>query len=369
MENIKENLSEIETPSLILDSIILKRNIKNMMNFAKKHNINLRPHTKTHKCPEIAKMQLKSGAIGIAVAKVSEAEIMVKAGIKDIQIANEVVDPKKIMKLVSLLENCKITVAVDNKKNVETISQLMKENNCSIDVLVDIDVGLHRCGISYKIPDKIISFIKFINSKPYINFKGILTHAGQVYKSKNIKQVKQIGLFEGREMVKLAKLIRKKGFECDTVSVGSTPTARFAGTVEGVTEIRPGNYIFHDNIQVSMGVADISNCALRVLSSVISIPTKNRVIIDAGSKSLGVEKGKGNLIKGYGNIINKKASIKKLSEEHGFIGNIQNKVNFKLVERIQIIPNHACFTVNLYDKIISFRDGKEFIIEGRGCSQ
>lgn len=369
MKNIEEKLSEIETPSLIVNTNILQKNIENMANFTKNQNINLRPHTKTHKCPEIAKMQIRDGAIGIAVAKVSEAEVMAKAGIKDIQIANEVVAPKKIMKLISLLEKCKITIAVDNKKNVDMISKLMKENNFSIEVLVDIDVGLHRCGISYRNPEKIVSFIKFINSLPCVNFKGIMTHAGQVYKSKNINEVKEIGLFEGRKMVQLANYIRKRGFECETVSVGSTPTARIAGTVEVVTEIRPGNYIFNDYIQVSMGVAKISDCALRVLSSIISKPTKNRVIIDAGSKSLGVEKGKGNLIKGYGHIINKKARIKKLSEEHGIIGNIQKGVNFKLGEKIQIIPNHACFTVNLYDKIVSYVDGKEFEIEARGCNK
>ena len=369
MELIDEKLLKIETPSLTVDTNILNENINKMMTFVKDNNIKLRPHTKTHKCPKIAKKQLKAGAIGIAVAKVSEAEVMVNAGVKDIQIANEVVDPKKILKLVSLLDNSKLTIAVDNRKNIEMISRLMKKNNCSIDVLVDIDVGLHRCGISYKNPEKIIRFINFINSKANIKYNGILTHAGQVYKSKNIKQVKHTGLFEGREMVKLANRIRKKGLDCETVSVGSTPTAYFSGTVDGVTEIRPGNYIFNDNIQVSMGVAKISDCALRVLSTVISKPTKNRVIIDAGSKSLGVEKGKGNLIKGYGFIINKNARIKKLSEEHGIIGNIQNNSTFELGEKIQIISNHACFTVNLYDKIYSFRDGKTFLIEGRGCSQ
>jgi len=371
MRNIEDKLLEIDTPSLIVNPDVLQRNIMDMRDFAQKFDVNLRPHVKTHKCPALAKRQIKSGAVGIAVAKVSEAEAMAKDGIKDIQIANEVVAPKKIMRLISLQEKCDLIIAVDNRKNIETISKLMKENKTSIDVLADIDIGLHRCGISYKNPGTIVRFVKFLNSKPGINFKGIMTHAGQAYKCKNIKQVKEIGLFEGKKMVELANLIRKETrVECETVSVGSTPTAKFAGRVRGVTELRPGNYIFNDYIQVALGVANISNCALRILSSVISTPTRNRVIIDAGSKSLGLDKGAhGNeKIKGYGYIVNKRAMIKRLSEEHGFIGNIQRSEDFSLGERIQIVPNHACYVVNLHDKIIG-TDGEEFAIKARGCSQ
>jgi D-serine deaminase-like pyridoxal phosphate-dependent protein len=296
---------------------------------------------------------------------------MASAGMRNIQIANEVVDPNKIMRLVALSEKCKITIAVDNRENVELISRVMREHDASMDVLIDIDVGLHRCGLSISQPNRIARFAKFLDSQSGIEFKGIMTHAGQVYRATTAREVKEIGLFEGKKMVELANLLKREAkVRCETVSVGSTPTARYAGSVRGVTEIRPGNYVFNDNIQVSMGTANVADCALRVLSSVVSIPTKSRVIVDAGSKSLGTERvpWRRNSLRGYGQILNKKALIRRLSDEHGFIGDIQKGERFALGERILIIPNHACFTVNLYDKIIG-TDGREFEIAARGCNQ
>ncbi|MCK5547666.1 MAG: alanine racemase [Thermoplasmata archaeon] len=361
-------IENVDTPSLIIDSDVLKRNIDNMMGVAKRSGIDLRPHVKTHKCPELAKMQVRKGAVGIAVAKVSEAEVMAGEGLKNIQIANEVVAPGKMARLVPLVDKCDLTIAVDNRENVNDISKTMKENGTSISVLVDIDVGLHRCGLSHENTKGIMRFVKFLSSKPGIVFKGIMTHAGQVYRCRNIREVEKVGLFEGRRMVELASVIKKAGFGCETVSVGSTPTAMFAGSVPGVTEIRPGNYIFNDMIQVSKGVAKVTDCALRVLSTVISTPSRNRVVIDAGSKGLGPERIPHQKGKGYGHIVNKRATIKRLSEEHGIIGNMKKGTTFGLGERIQIIPNHACYTVNLYDKMFS-TDSRVFAIMARGCSQ
>lgn len=371
MNSLEDYLSKIDTPALIVDSEIMQKNIESMAKFAKQQKINLRPHTKTHKCPELAKRQLQYGAVGIAVAKVSEAEVMAKAGINDIQIANEVVGETKIKRLLKVMESAKMTIAVDNYANVEMLSELMQKNHTSVDVLIDINVGLNRCGFWYGDYQQIFNFAECLESRPGINLKGIMCHAGQAYKCNNIEEVEKIGLFEGRKMDDLARYLRIKGVKCETVSVGSTPTARFAGTVEGVTEIRPGNYIFYDNIQASMGVVNYSRCALKVLSSVISVPADDRVIIDAGSKTLALDTGAhgSKSIEEFGYLLGRKAKITHLSEEHGFIEKIGEGEKFKLDEKILIIPNHACTAVNLSDKIVSPREGKEYQIEARGCNQ
>lgn len=363
--------SEVETPALLLDSEIMMCNLEEMASFSQEYGVDLRPHTKTHKCPELALKQIELGATGIAVAKLSEAQVMAHGGISDIQIANEVVAPEKILKLANLLEMCRITVAVDNRSNVDMISGIMKEQGQEMDVLLDIDVGLHRCGIPWEHTEQIIRFANYVDKKQGIRLKGIMTHAGQVYGCRNVQEVEMIGRFEGETMSGLARVIRKSGLDCGTISVGSTPTAMHSGKVDGVTEIRPGNYIFHDAIQVSLGVKDYSSCALSVLATVISTPSRNRVILDSGSKSLGTEKGAhGNRsIQGFGYMMNKKGVIKRLSEEHGFIGRIPSGESYWIGEKVRIIPNHACFVVNLYDRIFSFKENKYYQIEARGCNR
>lgn len=369
------SISDLETPVLILDTGIMHRNLDRMARIARENGVDLRPHVKTHKCPDLAREQLRSGAIGIAVAKLSEAEVMVRSGIENIQIANEIVDPRKIERLALLAKEAEedtkpqVTIAADNPDNVDHLSSVMSRHGASLNVLVDIDIGYHRTGLPWKKPDMIARFVRHIRSAPGLHFLGIMTHAGQVYSSTNIHDVEEIGIHEGTSMAGLARQLANRGLECECVSVGSTSTAPFAAQVEGITEIRPGNYIFNDAIQMSLGVARVEDCALRILATVTSTPSKEWIIIDAGSKSLGPETGfAGNRnLTGHGHILGKDAVIDKLTEEHGFIGGIGTGETFELGEVIEIIPNHACFCVNLHDRMIGKQDGKEYRIEARGC--
>jgi len=184
-----------------------------------------------------------------------------------------------------------------------------------------------------------------------INLVGLLTHAGHAYGAVNNEEREYIGTMEGAMMVDYAARIRRNGFAVSTVSVGSTPTAPFCAAVRGVTELRAGNYIFNDMTQISLGVAKLTDCALTVLATVISTSAKDRVIIDAGSKALALDKGahgKNNII-GHGLIIGKKDRITRLSEEHGIIDNPKGK--YRIGEKIRIIPNHACPVMNLFDYV------------------
>jgi D-serine deaminase-like pyridoxal phosphate-dependent protein len=371
MPSTKAFLSTLETPALVVHRDILAANLRDMADFTKEQGVALRPHTKTHKCPELARRQLALGACGIAVAKLSEAQVMARAGIRDIKIANEVVDPEKMHKLARLAEDVTLTVAVDNRQNAEELSQVMSQEGAELDVLIDIDIGYHRTGLPHRSEQRLIRFARLLSSLPCLNFKGIMTHAGQAYGAKSTEDLTTIGLHEGRRMAELGQLLRGAGVDCETVSVGSTPTAKISGAVPGVTELRPGNYLFKDAIQMSLGVGDVGDCALRVLAQVSSLPSVDRVIIDTGSKSLGPEKlgNPGKRFKGLGFLVGKKAQLTNLTEEHGFIKRIASGEKFELGEKIEIIPNHACFTVNLYDSFVSVPDGHVYRVEGRGYNR
>lgn len=362
------NFPEIDTPALLIEKSIMEKNIIEMQALANKHGINLRSHIKTHKIPSLAINQVKAGAIGIAAAKIGEAEVITDAGINDIQIANIIIGEIKIERLLKLSErNIKISCCIDSFEGARALSDKYSANDKILDVFIKINSGFDRCGMN-NIED-IFKLAAYIQSLSGLNLVGILTHAGQVYAAKNKNEVEEIGIYEGQFMVDIAGKLRKEGISAEEISVGSTPAARFSSSILGITELRAGNYIFHDMIQVSLGTCTIGRCALSILSTVISKPSNNRVIIDAGSKSLGLDKGShGNeTIDGYGYITDKRGTIARLSEEHGIITHQNEK--FEIGERLSIIPNHACNVVNLYDYAYLV-DGDKIIdvlkIEARG---
>ncbi|EOD01347.1 alanine racemase [Caldisalinibacter kiritimatiensis] len=361
-------INELDTPCVIIDLNKLNNNIKDMQRFASKNKVTLRPMIKTHKMPQIANMQIKNGAKGITCAKISEAEVMAKAGIKDIFIAYEIVTEDKIKRLLNLSKKVKLSVAVDSKYGVDMLNKYFKKANNNIDVLIEINTGLNRCGLNNL--DEIYSLAEHIMNSSNVYIKGIFTHAGNVYGAKDKNEVNDIGKYEGNFIVKIKEYLETKGIKVDTVSTGSTPTAKISGKIKGVNEIRPGNYVFYDAIQHSLGVIDIGSCSLSVLSTVISKPTEKRAVIDAGSKSLGLDKGAHGIskVKGYG-IIKKFSdiTIERLSEEHGILSLKNSKI--KIGDKVEIVPNHACTVVNLFDYAY-LTDGEKildiFRIEARG---
>lgn len=359
---------ELDTPALLIEKSILEKNINDMQVLMNKYQVKLRPHIKTHKSVELAKMQIKAGAIGIACAKVSEALVFAEAGLKDIQIANIIIGDKKLETLIYLLKKTnKLSCCVDSIDNTRILSDYFENRNKKIDVLIIVDCGYHRCG--YEDYAEILKLAKYIKKRKSLNLIGITTHAGQSYSSKNNQERLNIARHEGNLMVHYANKLRKDGIEIKDVIIGSNPTARESCKVKGITEIRTGNYIFNDMIQVTLGSVKINKCALSVLSQVISIPSNTRVIIDAGSKTFSSDKGahgNDNII-GFGYIFGKNAMIERLSEEHGIIKH--KNENFKILERLRIIPNHACTTTNSFEKAYIV-DGnkivKEISISARG---
>jgi D-serine deaminase-like pyridoxal phosphate-dependent protein len=205
---------------------------------------------------------------------------------------------------------------------------------------------------------------------PSLRFKGIFTHAGQVYGADSLSEVKEVSRFESKIMAETAHAFAELGTSAAIVSVGSTPTMKVWEGHEAVNEIRPGNYIFHDAIQVSLGAATLEECALSILTTVISRPTRERAVIDGGSKAFSSDRGAHGkeMASGFGIVLGKKATLVRLSEEHGIM-NFDPDENPDIGDRVRIIPNHACAVVNLFDKAYGMRNRKvveEFNIAARG---
>jgi D-serine deaminase-like pyridoxal phosphate-dependent protein len=345
----------------------LEANISNMAAFAKSQGVHLRPHTKTHKCPEIAKMQMEAGAVGITCAKIGEAEAMAAAGLHDILIANEIIGEIKFKRLIELSKQVKLCVAVDSVFGAQSLNSAFEQANRTLEVVIEINCGQNRCGVlpgedALKLAKEIVQF-------NHLRLRGLMTHAGHVYHQTTREGVQKVGLHEGKIMVETAELLRKNDIPVEVVSTGSTPTAKYCGSVKGVTEIRPGNYVFYDLTQIDLFSCTLQDCALSVLATVSSRPTENRTVIDAGKKALtpeplrGAEKIGGG---GFGFIQEKNATLTHLSEEHGVI---ESQVDFEIGEKVRITPNHACVVVNMFDELYGIREGqveKVFKIEGRG---
>ena len=362
-----EKINDLDTPALLIEKSVLERNIIRMQEMADRYGVKLRPHIKAHKMPFIARRQIDAGAVGIAAAKLGEVEVMVEYGLADIQIANQIIGRRKIDRLYRLSRKARLSCAVDTLENAVEISEYFVSKNHRIEILIEVDSGLHRCGLSAF--DDIAALAKGLRQLPGVLFRGILTHAGHAYAASGPAEIAVIGEEEGRLMAETAVKLRKLGLGAEVVSVGSTPTAPLAVQVPGVTELRPGNYVFNDMMQVALGVAPVEACALTVLTTVISLPAPGRAVIDAGSKSLALDRGAhGNeYLEGYGKIIGKNARLERLSEEHGIITFEDER--FTVGERVRIIPNHACPVVNLFNyACLVNRDQIEDVveIEGRG---
>ncbi|MBW1955372.1 MAG: alanine racemase [Deltaproteobacteria bacterium] len=362
---------DIDTPALLIDLDVVERNLDRMQKKAESAGASLRPHVKAHKIPELARLQIQMGAKGITASKVSEAEVMADAGIDDIFIANQVVAEKKIRRLAALSRKTDISVGLDSRDGAKILSEMFSAEKETIDYLIEIDSGLARCGVKPGRPA--VELFKSIEHLPSLRFRGIFTHAGQVYGSTNLGEVKAISRLESETMLRTERCFEDIHVHPDVVSVGSTPTMRVWEGCVSVNEIRPGNYIFLDAIQIALGVAKPQECALTVLATVTSRPASGRAVIDAGSKVFALDKGAHGkeTTRGFGIVLGRKAVVDRLSEEHGILA-LDTDEKLKINQRVRIIPNHACTVINLFDKAYAIRRGRvdqELKIAARGTVQ
>jgi len=338
------------TPFALIRKEILLKNLQTYAKLFTQRKISLRPHIKTHKCAEIALMQIQLGSAGITVATVYEAEFMLESGIKNIFIARPVVGVADFTKLAKITAIGNLSFSIDSIFHLEEFERLASSLCQPVKILIEIDSGHNRCGIR---ADKLknSAIIEFIRNRPdTFSLKGVYTHAGHVYSQSNLADIEKVSRQECDAVIEASSIIRDQGLSCPVVSVGTTPTANFVSNIE-ITEVRPGNYVFNDGIQVSNGTASIEQCALRIVSRVIGI-YDDHIVIDAGSKALGLDRGAHGTtaVEGFGTIINfPELIISRLSEEHGIISIASPRVKLPAAgELLEIIPNHSCAAANLF---------------------
>ena len=346
-------VSELDTPSLLVDLDRLEKNLDRMAQMARSADLELRPHTKTHKTPEIARMQLERGAVGIAVAKVGEGEVMAEAGIEDIFVANQVVGERKVERLAALARRAQVSVGVDSVEAAAPLSMAFAQEGMRLRVLIEVDVGGRRCGVS---PEGALELARHINTLPGLSLVGLFTYAGQVYSARNDNEVAGVAAYECRTMAELAQRIAPiAGVEL-RVSGGSTPTSRHYTGACGLTEMRPGAYVFNDRTQVDRWSARVEDCAQTVLATVISTPEPGRAVLDVGSKALGADRAPES--PGYGMLKEDNAArLVRLNEEHGFVDLSEASVRLRVGDKVEVIPNHCCVVTNLFDEMIAVRGG------------
>src|SRR5579859_3555755 len=350
-----QSVDTLDTPAVLVDLDVLERNVARMAAFAAEHGIALRPHAKSHKTLGIAERQQLAGARGFTVAKLDEADAYLAAGFDDLLIANEIVGLDKWQRLAAMQRRDSVAAGIDDFQAAAGMADVARQAEVTVPVLIEVDCGLRRAGVAPGLPA--LELAEKVVNLAGLHLRGVFTHAGHAYSAQSPAEVASIGQVEGEVLVDTAELLRSHGLTCDVVSVGSTPTARYAGAVPGVTEFRPGNYVFYDRMQVALGAAQADDCALTVLARVISRPDARRVVVDAGSKTFALDRGAHgtDALAGFGEARAQHLVLERLSEEHGMLTIDVENQPVAIGDRLRFIPNHACTVANLADVLLGVR--------------
>lgn len=341
--------NDLDTPVAVVDLDKMGHNIAEMAQVMREAGVQLRPHTKTHKSPAIAHRQLKAGAIGITVAKMGEAEVMAAAGIEDIFIAYPIIGTQKLERLSRLNRTTRLRAAVESLEGAQAMSDFFSRRGERLDVLIKVDTGLKRTGVPPGEPT--LAFAQALSKLPGLCLLGIYTHEGHAGRAGDVERsVRDVA----SQMTETASLLRQQGFEIQEVSLGSTPTARIACRMPGVTEERPGTYVFYDGHCVARNVVPPDRCAYTILCTVISAPEPNRAVIDGGTKAF--SSAQNPKLSGMGIVQAREDVIFQwANEEHGVLDLSKCPGALKVGDRIEVIPVHVCESVNLWDELVGVR--------------
>lgn len=342
-------LTDLDTPAVICDLDVLDRNLAAMADRCRDLDIPFRAHTKAHKIPELAHRQVESGAVGIACQKLGEAEEMVAAGLKDILVPYNIVGDRKLERLSRLARRARITVAVDSVATAEGISRQASRDGVCVEALVEVDTGAARCGVQS--PDEAVALARRISDLPGIEYQGIMTYPSQPESKPALDAV--------------VSALRDAGLAPETISGGGTGHEDVSKEI-GCNETRSGSYIWEGLSRIKSS-QDLSaeRCPVRVLCTVVSVPVPGRVIIDGGMKTFASYPPVP-----YGYCVeHPEVRISKMSVEHGQLDATGYSHEFKVGERLSIIPLHQEMCLNLHDELIGYRgDRVEVVwpIAGRG---
>jgi D-serine deaminase-like pyridoxal phosphate-dependent protein len=346
-------LATVPTPALLVDYRVLTRNIREMAQRAARHGVTLWPHAKTHKTPQIAALQRQHGAAGVTVATVAEAEAMVRHGAGDLLVAYPPVGTWRTEALVRLAGRARVRAVTDDPGVLRALEDSCRQAGVTVGYLWEVDSGAGRLGSE---PGAVTAdLITRAGSSRWTPFEGLMTFAGHVYRAAGPDEVPVIAAAEAAAVLSTAAALADRGIEAAALSTGTTPTAHHLDQQRGITEARPGNYVFHDATQVALGVAGPGQCALSVLATVVGRPDPRRIILDAGSKALAADRMTP-LTPGFGFIAgHPDLVVRQLYEEHAIVHSPEPSA-ISVGARLRVVPNHACAAANLHRRM--------FVVDG-----
>ncbi len=331
-------VDELDTPVPVVDMDIMEANISRLQTYLDEHKIANRPHIKTHKIPAIAQLQMDAGAVGITSQKVSEAEVMAEAGFNDIFIPYNIVGEFKLQRLMALAARIKVSVTADSAFVIRGLSKAAQGAGLTLPVLIECDMGGARCGVQS--PSEAAELARLIASLPNLHFGGLMTYPSNEHLDDFVRTTRS--------------LLKDDHLQIERVSGGGTPTMWQVHTHPDVTEHRAGIYVYGDRLTMRSGAVLLEHCALKVHTTVVSRPTAERGILDAGSKSLSSDL---HGLDGYGYICEyPDAKIYALSEEHGHVDFSACAHKPEIGERVTVIPNHCCTVTSMFDEVVGMRN-------------
>ncbi len=359
-------LRELETPAALVDLDRLEHNIARMAAYAKEHSLALRPHIKTHKSMSVAASQLSAGAEGLTCATPAEAGVM-SAVCDDILLAYPAIGPK-LARLMALPREVRLTVALDSTVAVDDLARAARGADRLVRVYVELDVGMHRVGVSAW--DDAIALARRVRGSTPLEYAGIAFYPGHIRSNMDSQDASLAAL--GAALKSAVAAMEGAGVAPAVVSGGSTPTVWRTHEVGGITEIRPGTYVYNDRGTAVMGACAPDDCAFTVLATVVSTSVPNQAVIDAGAKALGREPIRGEAGEGWGALVDRPdVVVSRMSEEHGILDLSRTGWRPQVGELVRVVPNHVCIVVHLNDVMYGVRGErveKSWRVDARGRS-
>ncbi|HXE57331.1 MAG TPA: alanine racemase [Gemmatimonadales bacterium] len=370
-------LEALDTPVPLVDLDRLERNLDRMAGYARAHGLALRPHVKTHKSAWIAAEQLRRGAGGLTCATPRELEVMANAG-DDLLLAYPPVGAPRVHRLLALPEAVDLAVSLDGPEAVEELAHAARVVGRPVGVYVELDVGMRRVGVGT--PDDAVALARLVTARPPLEYRGIAFYPGHI-REPVAEQDRQLEAL-GRALGAAVEALDRAGLRPPVVSGGSTPTAWRSHELPGLTEIRPGTYVFNDRATAAAGACAWDDCALTVLATVVSTAVPGQAVIDAGSKALGREPLRGARsgggpaggpeADGFGSLLDHpEVVVRAMSEEHGILDLGRTGWRPRVGDLVRVVPNHVCVVVHLNDVIHGVRGDSietSWTVEARGRS-
>ena len=343
------NIFELDTPAIAVDLDIMEANLQRMARYTKEHGLRLRPHTKTHKSPILARQQLALGAVGLTVAKPGEAEVQLAAAPADMLLAFPTFGAAKMQRLKQVASKTQLSVSLDSFAAARQLSDAA----IPAKILIEFDAGLGRVGVQ---PEDLVPLIAAIKKLPHIDYDGLAFYPG------HIKDLGDEGLANIAALNTLLNAtihtLSKAGHEPRVVSGGSTPTMYHSHEIFAMDEIRPGTYIFNDRNTINSGACTLEECAATIIATVVSTARPGQILIDGGSKTFSSDRLNNDTGVSFGMVLGSpEAHFHKMNEEHGFIDISRCERKFEVGEKIQILMNHVCVVMNLHEQAHGHRKG------------